>query len=65
MTIHNFDLENVGQSHRVRLSQWFHLTAISKSMKLVLDIYTPPPAVSEILIFELFDLENVGRGHGE
>ena len=35
---------------------------MQKSIKVVLDIYAPAFAVSEILTFEIFDHEKVGQG---
>ena len=53
VTICNFDLANVGQGHRVRLSQLLHSMT---NIKI---------AVSEIFEFEICDIEKIGQGRGE
>ena len=56
VTIHNFELENVGQGHGVQLLQWCHIRRqISESIIVVFYIFAPALTVSKILTFEIFD----------
>ena len=49
-----------GYSFRNGVIRW----QISKSIKVVLRIFTPALAVSEILSFQIVDLQKIGQDHG-
>ena len=64
MNICNFDHENVAQGRSVRFSQWFHLVANIKMYKCPITEFELALTISEILVFEIFEVEKVGQGHG-
>ena len=64
LTYQNFDLQKVCQGHIVQFYNENIRWIISKSTKVIPCIFMPAVTISEIVMFQIFYLQNVGQRHG-